>query len=147
MATFSVHLKPSMHLTVILSVAHFLVALLLWPLMLPMSVKLLGAGVLVASLVFYLRHYALLKSPESVVAIELSEAMLCILETRGGKHFPCAILGSTFVAPYLVVLNLKLQNKFLGGSVVILPDSIDGEEFRRLRVLLRWKWKATSGSI
>ena len=55
------------------------------------------------------------------------------------------ILDSIFVAPYLAVLNLKLQNKFLGGSAVILPDSIDGGEFRRLRVLLRWKWKATSG--
>ena len=147
MATFSAHLKPSVYLTVILSVAHFLVAVLLWPLMLPMSVKLLGMGVLVASLVFYLRHSALLKSPESVVAIELSETMQCTLETRGDKHLSCMILGSTFVAPYLVVLNLKLPNKFLGCSVVILPDSIDGEEFRRLRVLLRWKWKATSGSI
>jgi len=147
MATFSAHLKPSLLLTVILSVAHFLVAVLLWPLMLPVSVKLLGMGVLVASLIFYLRHYALLKSPESVVAIELSETMQCTLETRGGKHLPCVILGSTFVAPYLVVLNLKLPNKFLGCSVVILPDSIDGEEFRQLRVLLRWKWKATKGRV
>ena len=56
-------------------------------------------------------------------------------------------VASKAMAPYLVVLNLKLPNKFLGSSVVILPDSIDGEEFRRLRVLLRWKWKATSGSI
>jgi len=147
MAVLFVRLKPSVQLTTILSVAHFLVAFLLWPVMLPISVKLLGICVLAASLVFYLRLYALLKSAESVVAIELSEAMQCTLETRGAKHLSCVILGSTFVAPYLVVLNLKPQNKYLGCSVVILPDSIDGEEFRRLRVLLRWKWKATSGSI
>ncbi len=147
LANFSVHLKPSLQLTVILSVAHFLVTFLLWPLTLPMSVKLLGIVFLAASLVFYLRHYALLISPESIVAFELSEAMHCTLETRDGQHLACVILGSTFVAPYLVVLNLKPQNKFLGCSVVILPDSIDGGEFRQLRVLLRWKWKAKNGSI
>jgi len=81
------------------------------------------------------------------VAFELSEAMQCTLETRDGQYLPCVILGSTFVAPYLVVLNVKLLNKFLGCSVVILPDSIDGEEFRQLRVLLRWKWKATKGRV
>ncbi len=147
MATFSAHLKPSVYLTVILSVAHILVACFLWPLTFPISIKLLGFVTLVASLVFYLRYYALLKSPESIVAFELSEAMQCTLETRDGQYLPCVILGSTFVAPYLVVLNVKLLNKFLGCSVVILPDSIDGEEFRQLRVLLRWKWKATKGRV
>lgn len=147
MATFSVHLKPSVQLTVMLSFSHFFVACLLWPLTLLMSVKLLGSVVLVASLVFYLRHYALLKSAKSVVSFELSEELQCTLETRGGKKISCKILGSTFVAPYLVVLILKPQDKFLVYSVVILPDSIDGEEFRQLRVLLRWKWRATNGSI
>jgi toxin CptA len=144
LAAFSVHLKPSVQLTVILSVAHFLVVFLLWPLTLPMSVKLLGVALLVTSLVYYLRHYALLKSPESIVAFELSEAMQCMLNTRSGKHIPCVILGSTFVAPYLVVLNLRPENKWLDCSVVIFPDSMDGEEFRQLRVLLRWKWKPTN---
>lgn len=109
-----------------------------------MSVKLLGVALLVTSLVYYSRHYALLKSPESIVAFELSEAMQCMLNTRSGKHIPCVILGSTFVAPYLVVLNLRPENKWLDCSVVIFPDSIDGEEFRQLRVLLRWKWKPTN---
>lgn len=112
-----------------------------------MSVKLLGVALLVTSLVYYLRHYALLKSPESIVAFELSEAMQCMLNTRGGKHIPCVILGSTFVAPYLVVLNLRPENKWLDCSVVIFPDSMGGEEFRQLRVLLRWKWKPTNPRI
>lgn len=59
----------------------------------------------------------------------------------------CALLGSSFVAPYLTVLELKplgfqkLWQRFSPRSVVILPDGIDKEEFRQLRVLLRWKWK------
>ncbi len=127
-----------------MSVAHFLVVFLLWPLTLSMSVKLLGVVLLVASLIYYVRHYALLKSPGSIVAFELSETMRCMLKTRNGKHIPCVILGSTFVAPYLIVLILKPENKFFDCSVVIFPDSIDGEKFRQLRVLLRWKWKSSN---
>lgn len=133
-----------MQLTVIVSVAHFLVVFLLWPLALPMSVKLLGVAFWITSLVYYLRHYALLKSPGSIVAFELSETMQCMLNTRSGEHTPCVILGSTFVAPYLIVLNLRPENKLLDTGVVIFPDSMDSEEFRQLRVLLRWKWKSSN---
>jgi toxin CptA len=69
------------------------------------------------------------------------------------------ILGSSFVAPYLTVLELRPLEPSAGSSgtgirewwrkrwkhrprsVVILPDAIDAEAFRQLRVLLRWKWK------
>lgn len=112
-----------------------------------MSVKLLGVVLLVASFIYYVRHYALLKSSGSVVALELSETMRCLLKTRNGQYIPCVILGSTFVAPYLTVLNLRPEKKFFDYSVVIFPDSIDGEKFRQLRVLLRWKWKSSNDRI
>ena len=136
-----VHLKPSRHLAVILGIAHVATAGLLWPLALPLAVKLTGAAVLAASLVFYLRYYALLRSPGAVVVFELSDEMACTLETRRGDRISCALLGSSFVAPYLTVLNLKPAEGFFTRSVVILADSIDAEEFRRLRVLLRWKYR------
>jgi len=134
-------LEPSMHLAVILGCAHFAAIGMLWPLALPMAVKLLGTALLAASLFFYLRSYALLRSPRSVVALELSEEMACTLETQHGERIICTLQGSSFVAPYLTVLNFKLSGKFFTRSVVILADSIDAEQFRQLRVLLRWKWK------
>ena len=136
-----VHLKPSRHLAVILGIAHVAAAGLLWPLALPVAVKMAGAAVLAISLAFYLRHYALLLSPGAAVAFELSDEMACTLETRRGERIVCALLGSSFVAPYLTVLNLKPEGKFFTRSVVILADAIDAEEFRQLRVLLRWKYR------
>lgn len=147
MASFCVRLKPSVQLTVILSVAHFSVACMVWLLTLPISVKLLGSVVLIASLIFYLRHYALLETRKSIIAFELTEQLKCTLETREGKKIPSIILGSTFVSPYLVVLNLKRQHYFFLYGIVILSDSIDAEEFRQLRILLRWKWKKTNGCV
>ena len=134
-------LEPSMHLAVILGCAHFAAIGMLWPLALPLAVKLLGTTLLAVSLFSYLRSYALLRSPRSIVALELSEEMACTLETQRGERIICTLQGSSFVAPYLTVLNLKPSGKFFTRSVVILADSIDAEQFRQLRVLLRWKWR------
>lgn len=140
-----VHLKPSRYLAVILGIAHVATAGLLWPLALPVAVKLAGVAILAISLIFYLRHYAWLHSPGATVAFELSDEMAYTLETRRGERIGCTLLDSSFVAPYLTVLNLKPEGKFFTRSVVILADAIDAEEFRQLRVLLRWKFREESG--
>lgn len=147
-----VQLKPSMRLATMLSFAHFSAIGLLWPLLLPVSAKLAASAILLASLVFYLKRYALLRSPDSISSFRLSDDMACTFETQRGDRVVCALLGSSFVAPYLTVLELKpleiesadspkSWRRFFSRSVVILPDGIDPEEFRQLRVLLRWKWK------
>lgn len=146
-----IRLKPSRRLAVVLGLAHFTAIGLLWPLALPVMIKLAGSMLLTVSLAFYVRHYAWLTSPGSVTGLELalepSDEMTCVLETQRGERIACALLGSSFVAPYLMVLELsplepsKSWRKFFTRSVVILPDGIDAEEFRQLRVLLRWKWK------
>jgi len=134
-------LEPSLHLAAILGFVHFAAIGMLWPLALPTTIKLAGTILFVVSSIFYLRSYALLRSPRSIVAFELSEEMACTLETQHGEHIVCTLLGSSFVSPYLTVLNLKPFGKFFTRSVVILADGIDAEQFRRLRVLLRWKWR------
>ena len=160
-----IRLKPSMRLVMILSLAHFSAIGLLWPLMLPAAAKLIGSIILALSLFFHLKRYALLCSPASVTGLELSNEMTCTLELKCGERIACDVLGSSFVAPYLTVLELKplktldsgepipsptspilftprpRPRMLFGRSVAILPDGIDAEEFRQLRVLLRWKRK------
>jgi toxin CptA len=129
--------------------------------MMPPSVKLTGSALLVISLVFYLRRYALLRSPGSVSSLEVTDEMVCTLNTREGGQIACTLLGSSFVAPYLTVLDLNplkidktgasprqlSQYFYFSRSVVILPDGINPEEFRQLRVLLRWKWRNQRGEL
>lgn len=148
-----VHLKSSRILGAVLGFAHFVAIVLLWPLMMPPSFKLTGSALLIISLVFYLRRYALLRSPDSVSSLEVTNEMACLLNTRDGGQIACALLGSSFVAPYLAVLDLnplkidktdaspRQSSRYFSRSVVILPDGINPEEFRQLRVLLRWKWR------
>lgn len=58
-----------------------------------------------------------------------------------GEYMDTVIDAATFVAPYMTVLCLKTDRTFWRRTVAILPDSIDGEVFRQLRVWLQWKWK------
>jgi len=141
MAILTVHLKLSRQLTIILSLSHFVAANALWPLVLPFTVNLVSVAIVLISLIYYLKKDALLSARNAVVAFELSDEMQCTLTTQSGESIVCTIQGSTFVAPYLTVLNLKPENQFFTQSIVILPDNIDTEVFRRLRVLLRWKWR------
>lgn len=137
----SIHIKPSLQLVILLSLVHFVATGLLWMLALTLGIKAMGTFVLIISLIYYLKQDALLTANNAVVALALSDEMQCALTTRSGESIACSILGSTFVAPYLTVLNLKPAENFFTRSVVILPDSMDVEEFRQLRVWLRWKWE------
>lgn len=141
MVVLSIHRKPSNRLAAILSLAHLVTAGLLWILELPLDIKTIAAFALVFSLIYYLRQDVLLTANNAVVFFELTDEMECALITRSGELMVCSILGSTYVAPYLTVLNVQPVGKFFMRSVVILPDGIDAEEFRQLRVWLRWRWK------
>ncbi len=144
MAILYIHRKPSFQLVALLSLVHIAAAGLLWPLALPLGIKAIVAIALVISLVYYLRQDALLIADNAVIVFALSDEMQCIVTIRSGESMICNILGNTFVAPYLTVLNLKPVGELFTRSVVILPDGIDAEEFRQLRIWLRWKWKNNS---
>lgn len=141
MSVLIIHRKPSYRLAAILSLAHLAAAGLLGLLELSLGIKAIATAALVFSLIYYLRQDALLTANDAVEFFELSDEMQCTLTTRSGESVGCSLLGSTFVTPYLTVLNLKPSGKILTRSVVILSDGIDVEEFRQLRVWLRWKWK------
>jgi toxin CptA len=141
MSDLLIRLQPSYYLALLLSFAHAAAGLVLWPLALPLGMKVAIAILLIASLIYYLRKDALLIAHDAVVALTLTNEMSCILITRSGQSAACSLSDSTFVAPYLTVINLQPVERFFMRSVVILPDSMDAEEFRRLRIWLRWKWK------
>lgn len=145
MSLLIIQLRPSKQLAVILIVAHCCAAILLFlTLSVSFNVQLIGLLFLIISLYFYLKHDALLSFAHSVVSLSFSDTVDCTLETVSGQAVECSVLGSTFVSAYLTVLILQSKQWRFTRSVVILPDAIGKEEFRRLRVMLRWKWRQVS---
>lgn len=130
-------LRPSRLLAFLLSVTHIAALVALLPLTLPLWAKLALASMVLFSLHYHVRHHARLASPASAAMLVLGNAHVS-LALRDGNKLEGTISGDSLVTPWLTVLNFLPQDSRFAHSVVILPDSLDAESFRQLRVWLKW---------
>ena len=78
-------------------------------------------------------------TPDSALALEVSSDHQFSMQTRASGWSEYDVLGTTYVTPYLTVLNLRGHGERGARHVTLLPDSLHAEDFRKLRVWLRWK--------
>ena len=133
-----VSLRPSWILAAILAVAHGAAIAAVVVVEMPLWLTFVVMVALIANLSLELRH-ASLRMPDAVVAIEVSSDNVLSIQTRRGVWLEYEVLGNTYVLSFLAILNLKQTDSGASKRVVILPDSIAAEDFRKLRVWLRWK--------
>ncbi|HQR60268.1 MAG TPA: hypothetical protein PLH03_02765 [Methylophilaceae bacterium] len=81
---------------------------------------------------------ALLWLPTTIVALEVTAKSELRCMTRAGEWHMATVLGSSTVMPWLTVLNLKVPGHRFARHVVLTPDRVDADEFRRLRAWLKW---------
>jgi toxin CptA len=137
-ARLLISLRPSRRLTLALVLAYLSAAsavaatdLPLW-LTIPVGSALLAYGAVTAA------RTALLRAADAIVAVQAGRPDRLPFQTRDGAWHEGRLLGTSYVAPYLTVLNLSEPGTRRPRHVLILPDGIDAEDFRRLRVWLRW---------
>lgn len=141
----TISLRPSRILAATLVLAHgAAIAMVVLAGMAPWLVALAIAA-LAASLVFNVRKSALLRAADAVIGLEITSDDKLGIQTRRGGWTECEVLGSTYVISFLAILNLKKMDSGRITHAVILPDSLDAEDFRKLRVWLRWKRNPQSG--
>ena len=95
-----------------------------------------GAAV---SFVISLRRHALRIGGTAIIGIELTAAGAVTVQDGAGHWSPVEVGNSSFVSPALAVLNLHAPGARWTRSLVIPAGSLPAEEFRRLRVWLRWR--------
>ena len=134
-----VSLRPSLILAAILLAAHGAAIAVIAVVSMPLWLQLSAIAALAASLTFNIRQAALLRSPDAVIAIEIASDNTFSIQTRRGDWLECEVLGNTYVSSFLTILNLRQTDNGAVRRAVILPDSIAAEDFRQLRVWLRWK--------
>jgi toxin CptA len=103
------------------------------------AIATVGLLALALSLALCLRRHACVSTPQSVVRFELTDTLEFEAETHAGDRVAGTVLGTTFVTPWLVVINVQREGRRLPLAVVILPDATDRESYRALRVWLRWR--------
>ena len=133
-------LKPSRYLGAVFGVAHAAAAAVLLPVELSWSIKLILFATIAGSFAHTLGCHARLRSPRAICALEIDEDG-ALVHTRNGKSDRATILGTSYISPALTVLNLRLENRISRRHVIIVPDNVHPEVFRRLRVWLRWRYR------
>jgi toxin CptA len=127
-------LQTSRRLVAILATAHLLAVMILWSLPLRWTMQSSISAVVIVSAALSLRH----AMRPQVVALRVNVKGELFIQQCDGDWLEATLLGSSFVAPYLTILNLRLSNKRWPQHVLLMPDVVQADAFRRLRVWLKW---------
>lgn len=92
---------------------------------------------LIASLIIGLRQL-----PGPLRGLNLAMDGAFFVRLKNGEWVPAEVLGSSFVKPWLTILHLRLEGRRFMSPLVLLPDMLAQEDFRRLRMWLLWGWKS-----
>jgi len=130
-------LKPSRQLSAWLLFGHIAAAVCVLIVAMPLWLQVLLAIVLLLNLIYALSYQAWRRWPASIVGLQLERDGVAMVEYRNGTVRAARILGSSFVASYLTIVLLKPDR--LTNAVVILPDAVEPDLFRQLRVWLKWR--------
>jgi toxin CptA len=137
--------RPSLQLAIVVALSHAAAAALSFTIDLWQPLRLGLLACIAASLAYALYGPALLRTRNSIVAAVLKDDGFLIQTGRGTWH-AAVLQDSSFVAPYLTILNVQIPGWRFTRHIVILPDRMDAETFRQLRVWLRWRKEEDAGA-
>ncbi len=134
---FRVTLQTSFLLNGALAVMYLGAFYWLWVFELPLLSTLAVNVAMAIGLVIHLRRYLLRTCKRAVTNLVWQESREWLLETSKGETVAAKLLGSSFVSPWLIVLNFEPHWGGRKWPVIILPDSTDSATFRRLSIKLK----------
>lgn len=104
------------------------------------ALPLWGKGLLLVLIAVSLRYYWRLHisrvAPNAVQEVRFYQVEVCLVRTAAAG-FLARLDDSSFLHPWLCVLNLRAQNG-KRYSVVLLPDSVPADTLRQLRVRVKF---------
>ena len=134
-APLALEIAPSIPLTLALTGAHGGAVAVLAMLPVPEGLIAVLTILVVAHAVYAIRRHALLRDASSVVRVLWDAQDQWTLTRRDGTTFSARLLPGSYLHPLLTVLNFKVAN-WRRTSVVMVPQRVDAEGFRQLRVRL-----------
>ena len=137
----SLRLGSSRLLAATLLGAHAMAAAALWLSTVPAVFALACSLALSVHLARVVRRDALRTDPLALTELDVLENGAVSVCTRSGLQRAYRVGRSSFVSPLLVVLSLRPEAGRWRRQVLIAADSVDADNFRRLRVWLRWRWR------
>lgn len=128
--------KSSWWLTIIYLFIHLGAMVVLFFLALPLPIQGAMLGLCVLSLVFCLYRQAWRLSKQSIVKFWYTGERHWNLQDRQGQELSARLKGDSICTLHFVLLNFSIKSRWRSCSVIILPDAMQPDDLRRLRVLL-----------
>lgn len=106
--------------------------------------QLFCVGVISAWTSYEIAAKALLKGIRSIVLLEVSAQNKVTITYRDGQQVSdIQVCLDTVATPYLTVMryrqpHVSILRRLFSKSLIIMPDMLSADEFRSLRVWLRW---------
>ena len=135
-------LRPSRSLALLFFLLCVLSLVSIWMLPLPVAGLLALTLAVLCWTGYFLLLDANLSRERSCVAFRLEGQEEIVLVLRSGRHLSGRVSADSLVTPSLVILNVALKEQPGRRSLLIMPDTMGAESFRRLRVALKWGDKA-----
>lgn len=125
-------------LTALLGLAHLLSLLLIWVMPLGLGLELFSACLVVASCAFHLWRDCFRRAPGAIVRLRVDMQGHYSYQIQNGAWHEAHLLPTSFVTPWLSVLNFRPEGSRRIRHAVLFPDALDPEAYRKLRVRLKW---------
>jgi hypothetical protein len=129
-------IRPSRTLGYWVSMAYSLPLLLLPFLQLPGWLNLVLLMLLTGGFIRTWRSQVLLLHQDAVQSLHWGEEKHCLLGLRSGSQQQKVLCNQVFLMPWLVILYFN-KTGFGKDSLLLLPDMVDPETFRKLRIRLQ----------
>lgn len=111
----------------------------IWTIRLPWALQGILSLSFTFSLIYFLWRDAWRRLPHSIIALEINADCSCRhLDYRGHWH-DSVLVSDVWVNPRLSVFSLRMKNRRRICHIIVLPDAVETEAFRQLRIWLKWK--------
>lgn len=137
LATLRLPVKNSPILLIVSIVLHIICFFLPWLTGLSLTIKIILSCVPVASFFYYFYQYHFYKVKMRVSELILSSEDNWQLRMSNGVVHYASLGSSLFVHPWLTIISLTYENR--QEYFIFTPETLDADQFRRLRVRLRFR--------
>lgn len=131
-------LSPSYYLVILLSVIHGLAFISIGIIDVVLGIKISMMLLIAGSWLYYGRK-ALLLSPKTIVTIVFKEGGEIDLCSRDGSKSQGILMFGSYIHPWFSTICFQKDGKRFYQVIAVLPDMLPQEQFRQLRVWLKWK--------
>ncbi len=141
-----VPIRASANLALLLAAAHVAAIVAVGSVPLPWWLRLAGCSALLLVGVRLIRRDALLRAPDSVIGLRLMGDGSCEVRRRDQRVVSGQLCARWFVSPLMIVLRITRHGTCWPRGITLLPDAVDSDSLRQLRIFLRFAVEPSIGN-